>query len=116
VPQSRPLREIPLKVQKSFSHRSLASGVAAQGSGIVATDKERDAPAKGTQTEATAYINDLARIAGSMIQTRRIRTRDLIEEGEKAEIARTPVPVAFDPIATFCRPRLGARSHRIPLA
>jgi len=58
VPQSRPLREIPLKVQKSFSHRSLASGVAAQGSGIVATDKERDAPAKGTQTEATAYIND----------------------------------------------------------
>jgi hypothetical protein len=43
VPQNGPRREIPLKVQKSFSHRSLVSGVAAQGSGIVATDKERAA-------------------------------------------------------------------------
>jgi len=43
VPQNGPLREIPLNVQKSFSHRSLASGVAGQGSGIVATNKERAA-------------------------------------------------------------------------
>jgi hypothetical protein len=77
------MREIPLKVQKSFSHRSLASGVAAQGSGIVASDKERDAPAKGTQREATAYINNWLGLPGSTIQTRRIRTRDrFIEEGE----------------------------------